>query len=63
MPIAVGALLDFMSGAVPRAPLWLRKTRMEWVYRIAIEPRRLPAQLARRPGATWIVDQAAARLL
>lgn len=28
-----------------------------------IEPRRLPAQLARRPGATWIVDQAAARLL
>ena len=28
-----------------------------------IEPRRLPAQLARRPGATWIVDQAAASLL
>jgi 6-phosphogluconolactonase len=29
----------------------------------AMEPRRLPAQLARRPGATWIVDRAAARLL
>jgi 6-phosphogluconolactonase len=28
-----------------------------------IEPRRLPAQLARRTGATWIVDRAAARLL
>jgi len=28
-----------------------------------MEPRRLPAQLARRPGATWIVDRAAARLL
>jgi 6-phosphogluconolactonase len=25
-----------------------------------VEPRRLPAQLARRPGATWILDQAAA---
>jgi len=29
----------------------------------AVEPRRLPAQLARRPGATWIVDRAAAALL
>jgi len=27
------------------------------------EPRRLPAQLARRTGATWIVDRAAAELL
>ncbi|HEX5825557.1 MAG TPA: 6-phosphogluconolactonase [Candidatus Limnocylindrales bacterium] len=27
------------------------------------EPRRLPAELARRPGATWFVDRAAARLL
>ena len=25
-----------------------------------LEPRRLPAQLARRPGATWILDRAAA---
>jgi len=28
-----------------------------------IEPRRLPAQLARRPGATWILDRAAASRL
>jgi 6-phosphogluconolactonase len=27
------------------------------------DPRKLPAQLARRPGATWILDRAAARLL
>ena len=27
------------------------------------DPRKLPAQLARRPGATWIIDRAAARLL
>jgi 6-phosphogluconolactonase len=33
------------------------------VLRGPVEPRRLPAQLARRPGATWIVDRAAARLL
>ncbi|KQZ79052.1 UDP-N-acetyl-D-mannosaminuronic acid transferase [Mesorhizobium sp. Root157] len=41
MPIAVGALLDFMSGAVPRAPLWVRRLRLEWVFRLLIEPGRL----------------------
>lgn len=39
--VAVGALFDFVSGQVPRAPLWIRKTRIEWVFRLAHEPRRL----------------------
>ncbi|MGB3503553.1 MAG: WecB/TagA/CpsF family glycosyltransferase [Mesorhizobium sp.] len=41
MPIAVGALLDFLSGKVPRAPAWVRRLRLEWVYRLWIEPGRL----------------------
>ena len=41
LPIAVGALFDFMSGAVPRAPKLMRQLRMEWVYRLSIEPTRL----------------------
>lgn len=41
MPIAVGALLDFLSGAVPRAPLWMRRLRLEWLFRLTIEPGRL----------------------
>lgn len=41
VPIAVGALLDFLSGAVRRAPPWIRRMRMEWLYRLAIEPARL----------------------
>lgn len=41
MPIAVGALLDFVSGAVPRAPIWLRRLRLEWLYRLYREPARL----------------------
>ena len=41
LPIAVGALLDFLSGSVPRAPLWMRRLRLEWVFRLMIEPRRL----------------------
>ncbi|EIM77985.1 WecB/TagA/CpsF family glycosyl transferase [Nitratireductor aquibiodomus RA22] len=41
VPIAVGALLDFLSGAVPRAPLWVRRLRLEWLFRLGLEPRRL----------------------
>jgi exopolysaccharide biosynthesis WecB/TagA/CpsF family protein len=41
LPIAVGALLDFLSGSVPRAPLWMRRLRLEWLFRLAVEPGRL----------------------
>ncbi len=38
---AVGGLLDFVSGNKPRAPLWVRRVRMEWIYRLILEPRRM----------------------
>jgi exopolysaccharide biosynthesis WecB/TagA/CpsF family protein len=41
MAIAVGALLDFLSGAVPRAPRAVRRLRLEWLYRLYREPGRL----------------------
>jgi alpha-1,3-mannosyltransferase len=37
----VGALFDFMSGEVPRAPLWVQRSGLEWLYRLYNEPRRL----------------------
>lgn len=39
--IAVGALFDFLAGEVPRAPQWIRAARLEWAYRLGVEPRRL----------------------
>nr|WP_245848431.1 WecB/TagA/CpsF family glycosyltransferase [Actibacterium ureilyticum] len=39
--LGVGGLFDFLAGTVRRAPLWVRKARMEWVWRLAMEPRRL----------------------
>lgn len=39
--IAVGAYIDFLAGAVQRAPLWVRRLRCEWLYRLANEPGRL----------------------
>jgi N-acetylglucosaminyldiphosphoundecaprenol N-acetyl-beta-D-mannosaminyltransferase len=39
--IGVGATLDFLSGRVSRAPLWMQKNGMEWFYRATQEPSRL----------------------
>jgi hypothetical protein len=36
-----GAIIDFMGGKTSRAPAWMRKTGLEWVYRLALEPKRL----------------------
>lgn len=41
LQLGVGALFDFVSGRVWRAPNWVRRMRCEWVYRLALEPRRL----------------------
>jgi len=39
--MGVGALFDFEAGAVKRAPTAIRKLNLEWVWRLAIEPRRM----------------------
>ena len=37
----VGALFDFVSGHPPRAPICVRTARLEWLYRLVHEPRRM----------------------
>lgn len=39
--INVGALFDFLSNHVQRAPRWVQKIRCEWIYRFSKEPRRM----------------------
>ncbi len=41
MFVGVGALFDFLSGGVARAPLWVQRIRCEWLFRLCQEPRRL----------------------
>lgn len=36
-----GAILDFLSGHVSRAPGWMRRSGLEWMYRLSLEPKRL----------------------
>ena len=37
----VGALFDYVSGRIPRAPRWLSDNGLEWIFRLAIEPQRM----------------------
>lgn len=39
--LGVGAAFDFLAGSKPQAPRWMMRNGMEWVFRLASEPRRL----------------------
>jgi len=39
--IGVGAALDFAAGTVKRAPRWMQRGGLEWLYRLVQEPCRL----------------------
>ena len=37
----IGAMFDFYAGTMPMAPPWIQAAGMQWLYRLAMEPRRL----------------------
>jgi N-acetylglucosaminyldiphosphoundecaprenol N-acetyl-beta-D-mannosaminyltransferase len=39
--LCIGASLEFLLGAKKRAPVWMRKLGLEWVHRLASDPKRL----------------------
>lgn len=39
--MGVGGSFDVLSGKIKRAPLWMQKHSLEWLYRLIQEPRRL----------------------
>lgn len=39
--LCVGASLDFLAGRTKRAPKWMQQARLEWLFRLACEPKRL----------------------
>ncbi|MFA6215119.1 MAG: WecB/TagA/CpsF family glycosyltransferase [Patescibacteria group bacterium] len=38
--IGVGGAFDYISGAVKRAPVWLQRLGLEWLYRLILQPQR-----------------------
>jgi N-acetylglucosaminyldiphosphoundecaprenol N-acetyl-beta-D-mannosaminyltransferase len=41
MAMGVGGALDFVAGVVPRAPLWMQRLGLEWLFRLYLQPWRI----------------------
>lgn len=39
--MGIGGSFELVSGLVPRAPHWMQRSGLEWLFRLAVEPRRL----------------------
>lgn len=39
--MGVGGSFDVISGKIPRAPIWMQKHNLEWLFRVIQEPKRL----------------------
>ena len=39
--VGVGAAFDYEAGNIERAPMWMQKANLEWLYRLLQEPKRL----------------------
>ncbi len=53
--LCVGASLDFLSGRTKRAPKWMQNIRMEWLFRLLSEPKRLwKRYLIEGPRIFWL---------
>ena len=45
--LCIGATIDFMAGEKAQAPIWMRRSGLEWIHRILSEPKRLTGRYAR----------------
>jgi N-acetylglucosaminyldiphosphoundecaprenol N-acetyl-beta-D-mannosaminyltransferase len=53
--IGVGAAFDFLAGVKPQAPRWMQRSGLEWLFRLATEPRRLWRRyLKHNPRFAWL---------
>jgi N-acetylglucosaminyldiphosphoundecaprenol N-acetyl-beta-D-mannosaminyltransferase len=56
--VCVGAAFAFLSGSKNRAPRWMQTHGLEWLHRLATEPRRLGGRYV-RTNARFVVRAAA----
>ena len=52
--MGVGGTFDFIAGVIPRAPEWMRRSGLEWLYRLYRQPWRWRRML-RLPRFVWAV--------
>jgi N-acetylglucosaminyldiphosphoundecaprenol N-acetyl-beta-D-mannosaminyltransferase len=53
--LGIGASLDFVSGRMRRAPAWMSRAGLEWLFRLSQDPRRLATRyLVRDPAIVGV---------
>lgn len=52
--LCIGATIDFLAGEKRRAPKWMRRIGMEWLHRLASEPKRLAMRYLKD---AWVFPQ------
>jgi exopolysaccharide biosynthesis WecB/TagA/CpsF family protein len=58
MALCIGASINFLTGAELRAPVWMQRLGMEWLFRLLNDPRRLAARyLLRGPRVLSLLRQ------
>ena len=51
--IGVGGVFDYLAGETPRAPAWMRRIGLEWLYRLIRQPQRWRRILVAVPLFLW----------
>lgn len=46
LAMGIGGVFDVMSGNLKRAPLWMQRNRLEWAYRLYLQPSRIGRMMA-----------------
>ena len=44
--VGIGGSFDVIAGNIPRAPEWMQNNRLEWLYRLYLEPKRIGRMMA-----------------
>lgn len=62
LAVGVGGAFDILSETLPRAPRWLRRLNLEWLWRLYLEPRRLPRSWRAVVRFPWLMRRYKRRL-
>jgi exopolysaccharide biosynthesis WecB/TagA/CpsF family protein len=58
LALCIGASINFMTGKERRAPRWMQRLGLEWMYRLGVDPRRLARRyLVRGPRVFSLLRQ------
>jgi N-acetylglucosaminyldiphosphoundecaprenol N-acetyl-beta-D-mannosaminyltransferase len=55
LALCIGASINFMTGKERRAPPWMQRTGLEWLYRLVVDPRRLARRYLVRGPRVFVI--------